>query len=78
MRLKSRRVREVESLERASRANAAGSDDGPLTLIDQALTRFVSRRIVSAAEIVDVLLDVRSALVFDATFAEFVDELKVR
>lgn len=47
-----------------------------LKLIDYALERFVSRRFVSAAEVVDLLLDVRSAVVVDRAFAGLLEELE--
>jgi hypothetical protein len=41
---------------------------GPLALLDDLLGRFAVRRVVSSSEVVDVLLDVRSAIVFDVAF----------
>jgi len=37
----------------------------PLAVIDDALGQFVSRHLVTATEVVDVLLDVRSAIELD-------------
>jgi hypothetical protein len=49
-----------------------------LRVIDEALRRFVPRRLVSSSEAVDLLLDVRSALVFDSALAALLDELQKR
>jgi hypothetical protein len=43
-----------------------------LTLIDDALREFASRHLVTGTEIVDVLLDLRSAIEFDRSFAVLV------
>jgi hypothetical protein len=46
---------------------------GLVTMIDEALERFASRDLVSAAEIVDFLLDFRSAVVSDAAIAALLE-----
>jgi hypothetical protein len=46
---------------------------GIVTLIDEALERFAGRDIVSSNEVVDLLLDMRSAAVSDAELAALID-----
>ena len=46
---------------------------GIVTLIDEALERFAGRDIVSAAEVIDLLLDMRSAAVSDAAIAALIE-----
>ena len=47
----------------------------PLRLIDDALARYATPRLVSSSEVIDVLLDLRSAVVLDASFAELSEDL---
>ncbi len=44
----------------------------PLALIDDALREFASRHLVTGTEIIDVLLDLRSAIELDRSFAVLV------
>jgi hypothetical protein len=46
---------------------------GIVTLIDEALERFAGRDLVSSTEVVDLLLDLRSATVSDAELAALID-----
>jgi len=46
---------------------------GIVTLIDEALERFAGRDLVSSTEVVDLLLDMRSAAVSDADLAALID-----
>jgi hypothetical protein len=46
---------------------------GLVTLIDEALERFAVRDVVSAAEVVDFLLDLRTAVVSDAALAALIE-----
>jgi hypothetical protein len=46
---------------------------GLVAMIDGALERFAKRDIVPAAEVVDFLLDLRSAAVSDAALAALID-----
>jgi hypothetical protein len=46
---------------------------GIVTLIDEALERFAGRDLVSSSEVVDLLLDMRSAAVSDAELAALID-----
>jgi len=46
---------------------------GLVTLIDEALERFAGREIVSSAEVLDLLLDMRTAAVSDAAIAALID-----
>ncbi|MGQ0824585.1 MAG: hypothetical protein ACT4OX_06075 [Actinomycetota bacterium] len=46
---------------------------GLVTMIDEALERFASRDLVSSAEIVDFLLDLRTAVVSDAAIAALLE-----
>ena len=58
--------------------DSSGAVSGQLQIIDRALCEFAGRRLVSSVEVVDLLLDVRSAIVLDATSAALFDELEVR
>jgi len=67
---------------RAEPENAATSVERPdhepvmrrdaLSLIDDALAQFVGRSLVASTEVVDILLDIRSAIDADASFAALV------
>jgi hypothetical protein len=46
---------------------------GIVTMIDEALERFASRDLLSGSEIVDFLLDMRSAIVSDAAIAALIE-----
>ena len=46
---------------------------GIVTLIDEALERFAVRDLISSAEVVDFLLDLRTAVVSDAALAALID-----
>ncbi len=46
---------------------------GLVTLIDEALERFAVRDVMSAAEVVDFLLDLRTAVVSDAALAALIE-----
>ena len=46
---------------------------GFVNIIDEALERFSSRDLVAASEVVDFLLDLRSAAVSDAAIAELIE-----
>lgn len=46
---------------------------GILTIVDDALERFASRDLVAASEVVDFLLDLRSAVVSDAALAALIE-----
>jgi hypothetical protein len=46
---------------------------GIVTLIDEALERFSARDLVAASEVVDYLLDLRSAVVSDAALAALIE-----
>jgi len=46
---------------------------GIVTLIDEALERFAARDLVTASEVVDYLLDLRSAVVSDAALAALIE-----
>jgi hypothetical protein len=46
---------------------------GLVTLIDDALERFAVRDLVSAGEVVDFLLDLRTAVVSDAALAALIE-----
>ena len=46
---------------------------GIVTLIDEALERFAARDLVSSSEVMDLLLDMRSAAVSDAELAALID-----
>jgi hypothetical protein len=70
MQLKTRRVRRPDR-----RGMLSGSErqldevqSGPLPLLDEAIERFAARGVISSREVVDLLLEVRSAIVFDVAF----------
>ena len=46
---------------------------GIVTLIDEALQRFAGRDLVSSHEVLDLLLDMRSAALSDAEIAALID-----
>jgi hypothetical protein len=46
---------------------------GFLNVIDEALERFSSRDLIAASEVVDFLLDLRTAAVSDAALAELIE-----
>ena len=46
---------------------------GIVTLIDEALQRFAGRDLVSSMEVMDLLLDMRTAAVSDAAIAALID-----
>jgi len=46
---------------------------GIVTLIDEALKRFAGRDLVSSNEVVDLLLDMRSAAISDAAIAALIE-----
>ena len=46
---------------------------GLVTIIDEALERFASRDLISSAEVVDFLLDLRTAVVSDAALAALIE-----
>jgi hypothetical protein len=46
---------------------------GIVTIIDEALERFAVRDLIAASEMVDFLLDLRSAVVSDAALAALIE-----
>ena len=46
---------------------------GIVTLIDEALQRFAGRDLVSSMEVLDLLLDMRTAALSDAEIAALID-----
>ncbi len=46
---------------------------GLVNVIDEALERFSSRDLIAASEVVDFLLDLRSAVVSDAAIAALIE-----
>jgi hypothetical protein len=46
---------------------------GIVTMIDEALERFAARDLITGSEMVDFLLDLRSAVVSDAAIAALID-----
>jgi hypothetical protein len=46
---------------------------GLVTLVDEALERFAGRDLISSGEIVDFLLDLRTAVVSDAALAALIE-----
>lgn len=80
MKLKPRETPRLAMRERAATDTSSAAEaglSGAVAVIDQALAQFASRHLVPGAEVVDMLLDLRSALVFDATLRALRDELEV-
>jgi hypothetical protein len=46
---------------------------GLVTMIDETLERFAGRDLVAASEVIDLLLDLRSAVVSDAAIAALIE-----
>ncbi|HVJ98357.1 MAG TPA: hypothetical protein VNC41_16130 [Acidimicrobiia bacterium] len=46
---------------------------GVVTIIDEALERFAARDLIASSEVVDFLLDLRSAVVSDAALAALIE-----
>ena len=46
---------------------------GIVTMIDEALERFAGRDLVSSNEVLDLLLDMRTAAISDAAIAALID-----
>jgi len=46
---------------------------GIVTIIDEALERFAARDVIRSSEMVDFLLDLRSAVVSDAALAALIE-----
>jgi hypothetical protein len=46
---------------------------GVVNIIDEALERFSSRDLIAASEVMDFLLDLRSAVVSDAALAALIE-----
>lgn len=46
---------------------------GIVSIVDEALERFSSRDLIAASEIVDFMLDLRSAVVSDAALAALIE-----
>jgi hypothetical protein len=47
---------------------------GLVSIIDEALERYAGRDLIAASEVVDFLLDLRSAVVSDAALAALIEE----
>lgn len=72
MKLKTRRMRRLD--RRGLSGPERPSDEiqpGSLALLDDLLGRLATRGVVSSREVVDLLLDVRSAIASDAAFTAF-------
>jgi len=74
MRIKTGRATEPEPAPAPAPRNllAATAESGQLRIVDEALARFTHRELVAGAEVVDFLLDLRSAMVTDAGPAEII------
>jgi hypothetical protein len=46
---------------------------GIVTIIDEALERFASRDLIGSSEVVDFLLDLRTAVISDAALAALIE-----
>ena len=77
MRAKPFRTRERLRLDDPPFGDCREASSGALRIIDRALREFAGRRLVSSAEVVDLLLDLRSAIALDAALEELSDELEV-
>lgn len=80
MKLKTRRVRRLDWRRMFSGSGRPVDEvqSGSLATIDDAIGRFVSRRLVPSGEVVDLLLDVRSAVASDAAFTALLAEMEKR
>ncbi len=80
MRPRTRRTHELPQPVAFVRDDAAVDilESGPLPLIDEGLRQYASRGLVSSAEILDLLLELRSVIAFDAAFATLLDRLERR
>lgn len=77
MRVKLFRMRErPRGVDLPSDVDDASS--GALRSIDRALRDLEGRRLLSSAEVVDLLLDLRSEVVLDTAVGQWSDELEVR
>jgi hypothetical protein len=47
---------------------------GLVSIIDEALERYAGRDLIAASEVVDFLLDLRSAVVSDAALAALIEQ----
>jgi hypothetical protein len=77
------RRKSIEAREHSPRdepAPALGDDvrSGALRSIDRALRGLEGRRLVPSAEVVDLLLDLRSSIALEAGLVERSDELQAR
>jgi hypothetical protein len=70
MQIKTRRVRRADRRGELGESEHLldGVQSGPLALLDEAIERFAARGVISSREVVDLLLEVRSAIVFDVAF----------
>jgi len=75
MKLKTRSALDTQDpgTSRDAMVDSAVRPPSPLALIDDALRQFVSRHLVTGTEVVDVLLDLRTAIELDRSFAVLVD-----
>jgi hypothetical protein len=78
MQLKTRRPRRLDQRRMLSGSERPVDEmqSRPLTLLDDLLGRFAARRVVSSSEVVDLLLDLRSAIVFDVAFTSLRVEME--
>jgi hypothetical protein len=77
MRAKPFRAREGLRRDDPLLGDGGDASSDALRSIDRALREFAGRRLVSSAEVVDLLLDLRSAIVLDAVSQELCKELEV-
>ena len=59
--------------DRSERRRTDVDQAGIVTIIDEALERFASRDLIGSSEVVDFLLDLRSAVVSDAALAALIE-----
>ena len=80
MKLKTRSALDAQGApaSRDAMVDTAVRPPSPLVLIDDALLQFVSRHLVTGTEVVDLLLDVRTAIELDRSFAVLADPSDIR
>lgn len=71
--------RASKRLEPTDPVSNDSTDSSPeaLRIIDRALRDVTGRRLVSASEVVDLLLDLRSAILLEASLEDLLDEVEV-
>ena len=78
MRLKTRKLSEPRDRHSQNGRIAVRGADRTADLLDDALARYARARLVSSREVLDLLLDLRSAVVLNASFGSLLEDLDRR